>query len=278
MKIGWVSLGCPKNQVDTEYMIGFAEKAGFERTAKPEEADVLVINTCSFIESATQESIDTILEFAAYKEHRCRLLVVTGCLPQRYQQELVKALPEVDLWVGTGEYTRLPELLTAALDKKGEARFIADAPAGWLPPPLSDRPLTTAPHYAYVKIAEGCNHHCLYCIIPKLKGEYRSREPESIIAEVEHLLARGVKEINLVAQDTRLTVPTPGAFNLSASFPPGPVGGICSAYTYPSQISDEPRTIRNSKHICHYLTSLYSMPVTRCSKDGPPEYTRENGI
>ncbi len=259
MKIGWVSLGCPKNQVDTEYMIGFAEKAGFERTAKPEEADVLVINTCSFIESATQESIDTILEFAAYKEHRCRLLVVTGCLPQRYQQELVKALPEVDLWVGTGEYTRLPELLTAALDKKGEARFIADAPAGWLPPPLSDRPLTTAPHYAYVKIAEGCNHHCLYCIIPKLKGEYRSREPESIIAEVEHLLARGVKEINLVAQDTTAYgTDSDGAFNLSALLSRlDQLEGefwLRLFYTYPSQISDELlRTIRDSKHICHYL-------------------------
>ncbi len=258
-KIGWVSLGCPKNQVDTEYMIGFTEKAGFERTVNPEEADVLVINTCSFIESATQESIDTILEFAAYKQNRCRLLVVTGCLPQRYQQELVKALPEVDLWLGTGEYARLPELLAAALDKKGAARFIADAPAGWLPPNLTDRPLTTPPHYAYVKIAEGCNHHCLYCIIPKLKGEYRSRKPESIIAEVENLLARGVKEINLVAQDTTAYgTDASGAFNLSYLLSRlDQLEGdfwIRLFYTYPSLINDELlRTIRDSKHICHYL-------------------------
>ena len=259
IKIGWVSLGCPKNQVDTEYMIGFTEKAGFERTAIPEEADVLVINTCSFIESATQESIDTILEFAAYKQHRCRLLVVTGCLPQRYQQELVKVLPEVDLWLGTGEYSRLPELLTAALNKTGKPRLIADAPAGWLPPPLSDRPLTTPPHYAYVKIAEGCNHHCLYCIIPRLKGEYRSRKPESIIAEVENLLQRGVKEINLVAQDTTAYgVDVDGAFNLSFLLSRlDQLDGdfwIRLFYTYPSLINEELLvTIRDSKHICHYL-------------------------
>lgn len=262
MKIGWVSLGCPKNQVDTEYMIGFTEKAGFGRTANPEEADILVINTCSFIESATQESIDTILEFAAYKQHRCRLLVVTGCLPQRYRQELVDALPEVDLWLGTGEYTRLPELLTAALHKKEApegAVLFADAPAGWLPPPLSDRPLTTPSHYAYVKIAEGCNHHCLYCIIPKLKGEYRSRQPERIIAEVENLLRRGVKEINLVAQDTTAYgIDSGGAFDLNYLLSRlDRLEGefwIRLLYTYPSLISDELlRTIRDSKHICHYL-------------------------
>ncbi|HHW11799.1 MAG TPA: 30S ribosomal protein S12 methylthiotransferase RimO [Firmicutes bacterium] len=259
MKIGWISLGCPKNQVDTEYMIGLSEEAGFARTANPEEADVLVINTCSFIESATQESIDTILEFAAYKQKNCRLLVVAGCLPQRYRQELVKALPEVDLWVGTGEYARLPELLTAALEKKGAARLVADAPAGWLPPSLADRPLTTPPHYAYVKIAEGCNHHCLYCIIPKLKGEYRSRKPESIIAEVENLLARGVKEINLVAQDTTAYgTDFDGAFNLSSLLSRlDKLEGdfwIRLFYTYPSLINEELlRTIRDSRHICHYL-------------------------
>src|SRR5690606_21726358 len=134
MKIGWISLGCPKNQVDTDYMIGFAEQAGFMMTDKPEEADILVINTCSFIETATQESIDTILEFAAYKKDRCRLLVVVGCLPQRYGRKLEKALPEVDLWLGTGEYSRLPELIKAALNAKKGDKYIALAPAGWLPP------------------------------------------------------------------------------------------------------------------------------------------------
>lgn len=259
MKIGWISLGCPKNQVDTDYMIGFAEKAGFQRTAQPEEADILVINTCSFIESATQESIDTILEFAAYKQHRCRLLVVTGCLPQRYREELAKALPEVDLWLGTGEYSRLPELLTAALNEKAGAGFLADAPAGWLPPDLPDRPLTTPTHYAYVKIAEGCNHHCLYCIIPKLKGEYRSRDPESIIAEVENLVRRGVKEINLVAQDTTAYgEDSEGAFNLVSLLSRlDRMEGdfwIRLFYTYPAQISDELLAlIAGSRHICHYL-------------------------
>ncbi|NLM38090.1 MAG: 30S ribosomal protein S12 methylthiotransferase RimO [Firmicutes bacterium] len=259
IKIGWISLGCPKNQVDTEYMIGLTEEAGFARTADPAEADILVINTCSFIEAATQESIDTILEFAAYKQHCCRLLVVAGCLPQRYRQELVKVLPEVDLWVGTGEYARLPVLLAEALEKKGAPRLVADAPAGWLPPALNDRPLTTPPYYAYVKIAEGCSHHCLYCIIPKLKGEYRSRDPESIVAEVENLLARGVKEINLVAQDTTAYgTDADGAFDLSSLLARlDRLAGdfwIRLFYTYPSLISEELlRTIRDSRHICHYL-------------------------
>ncbi|HBL36385.1 MAG TPA: 30S ribosomal protein S12 methylthiotransferase RimO [Firmicutes bacterium] len=259
MKIGWISLGCPKNQVDTDYMIGFTERAGFTTTAQPEEADVLVINTCSFIESATQESIDTILEFVAYKEKQCRLLVVVGCLPQRYGRELSKALPEVDLWLGTGEYSRLPELVSAALEKQGTEQFFAAAPAGWLPSAQMERALSTPPHLAYVKIAEGCSHQCLYCIIPQLKGDYRSREPESIEAEVKNLLQRGAKEINLVAQDTTAYgEDSGGAFNLTTLLTRlDRLEGefwIRLFYTYPALISEELlTTIKESKHICHYL-------------------------
>jgi ribosomal protein S12 methylthiotransferase len=259
MKIGWISLGCPKNQVDTDYMIGFMEKAGFQTTAQPAHADVIVLNTCSFIEAATQESIDTILEFAAYKEKRCRLLVVVGCLPQRYGEKLAKALPEVDLWLGTGEYSRLPTLVSAALAQQGSERFLAIAPPGWLPSAQMDRALTTPSHLAYVKIAEGCNHHCLYCIIPQLKGDFRSRDPASIEAEVKKLLQRGVKEINLVAQDTTAYgEDLSGTTNLATLLARlDRLEGefwIRLFYTYPAQISEELLlTIKESKHICYYL-------------------------
>ena len=259
MKIGWISLGCPKNQVDTDYMIGLAEEAGFTVTARPEEADILVINTCSFIESATQESIDTILEFAAYKKGRCRLLVVAGCLPQRYGRKLEKTLPEVDLWLGTGEYARLPELIRAALAQKEGEKYFAAAPAGWLPPAMHARPLTTTGPYAYVKIAEGCDHHCLFCIIPQLKGKYRSREPESIEAEVAALLQRGVKEIILVAQDTTAYgQDSGGAYNLASLLARlDRLAGdfwLRLLYTYPALITDELlATMARAKHVCRYL-------------------------
>lgn len=259
MKIGWISLGCPKNQVDTDYMIGLTQQAGFTVTAKPEEADILVINTCAFIESATQESIDTILEFAAYKQGRCRLLVVAGCLPQRYGRKLEKTLPEVDLWLGTGEYARLPELIQAALSAKEGEKYFAAAPAGWLPPALSGRPLTTTGPYAYVKIAEGCDHHCLFCIIPQLKGKYRSRDPESIEAEVGALLARGVKEIILVAQDTTAYgQDSGGAYNLASLLARlDRLAGdfwLRLLYTYPALITEELlATIARSQHVCRYL-------------------------
>ncbi len=259
MKIGWIALGCPKNQVDTDYMIGFAEEAGFTMTARPEEADILVINTCSFIETATQESVDTILEFAAYKKDRCRLLVVVGCLPQRYGRKLEKLLPEVDLWLGTGEYSRLPDLIKRALTEKKGDKFFAQAPAGWLPPALAERPLTTKSFFAYVKIAEGCDHRCLYCIIPQLKGKYRSRDPESIEAEVSNLLQRGVKEINLVAQDTTAYgEDSGGAYNLASLLSRlDRLEGdfwIRLLYTYPALITDELlATIGEAKHVCRYL-------------------------
>lgn len=259
MKIGWISLGCPKNQVDTDYMIGLMSEAGYTVTPDPKEAEVLVINTCAFIQPATQESIDTIIEFAQYKKENCRLLVVVGCLPQRYKKKLPAALPEVDLWLGTGDYSRLPELISTALGEKNEGKFYAETPGGWLPPEFKERPISTPSYMAYVKIAEGCDHRCLYCIIPQLKGGYRSRRPEAIAAEVKNLLARGVKEINLVAQDTTAYgIDSGGEFDLPLLLSHlDKLEGefwLRIIYTYPSRINDRLLTvIKAAKHICHYL-------------------------
>ena len=259
MKIGWISLGCPKNQVDTDYMIGLMNNAGLNFTSDPEEANILVINTCSFIQPATQESIDTILEFAQFKKRNCRLLVVAGCLPQRYGRELLTSLPEVDLWLGTAEYSRLPELIAAALLEQNKEKLYSRTPGGWLPPHLEERPITTPPYMAYVKIAEGCDHRCLYCIIPQLKGGYRSRKPEEIEAEIKKLLSRGVKEINLVAQDTTAYgEDSVGEFDLPQLLTRlDKLEGefwLRIFYTYPSRISDRLlQVIKESKHVCNYL-------------------------
>lgn len=258
MKIGWISLGCPKNQVDTEYLIGIMREEGYAYTSNPRSADILVINTCSFIQTATQESIDTILEFAQFKQDNCKLLVVVGCFPQRYGQELVKEIPEVDLWLGTGEYSRLPELIKAKLKKENVEKMYLDAPKGWLPPELENRPISTPPYRAYVKIAEGCDNHCLYCIIPQLKGRYRSRNPETIQKEVKALVAKGVKEITLVAQDTTAYGLDSGETDLAELLSSlDKLEGefwLRILYTYPSRITDQLlKVIKGSKHICHYL-------------------------
>jgi ribosomal protein S12 methylthiotransferase len=260
MKIGLVSLGCPKNLVDSEVMLGLAEHAGHEITGDAADADVLVVNTCAFIDSAKQESIDTILEMAQHKTSgRARRLVVTGCLAERYREELREQIPEIDAVLGTGEVDRIvgaidppsptgvdapgdasPAAATVGLFRRGadghaealdrrtpsapidvtspdtkaqgrgpkaeraSARH-RDADAS-LPTYLYDattpRRLTTPGHYAYLKIAEGCDYNCAFCIIPKLRGAYRSRAEASIVAEAQALAARGVKELLLVSQDT----------------------------------------------------------------------------
>jgi ribosomal protein S12 methylthiotransferase len=195
MKIGFVSLGCPKNLVDSEVMLGFAERAGHTLTRDAADADVLVVNTCAFIESARQESVDAILEMAAHKSGgRCRRLVVTGCMAERYRDELRKEIPEIDAVLGTSE---VPEIVEAL---EGRALPLPRRP--YLYNDLTPRHLTTPSHFAYVKIAEGCNYKCAFCIIPRLRGRYRSRPVESIVREAGVLAARGVKELLLVSQDT----------------------------------------------------------------------------
>src|SRR5690554_3277990 len=259
MKIGWISLGCPKNLVDTEFMIGLMIKYGNELTLNPREADVLVINTCCFIQPATQESLDMIVEYSQYKKEKCRLLVVTGCLAQRYGRRLSRLLPEVDLWVGTGEYYKLPELVNSAVEgKESGDRFYLDKP-GWLPESGIERVLSTPPYMAYVKIAEGCDHHCRFCVIPRLRGPYRSRPSEEIEKEVKNLVAGGVKEIILVAQDTTAYgIDLPGNSSLPRllSILERIKGDfwLRLLYTYPDGISSEfLKVFRDSGRLCRYL-------------------------
>jgi ribosomal protein S12 methylthiotransferase len=212
MKVGLVSLGCPKNLVDSEVMLGLAQEAGHELTQDAAAADILVVNTCAFIDSAKQESIDAILEMAQYKKDgACRRLIVTGCLAERYREELMAQIPEIDAVLGTGE---VPEIVgaIAGATRSGAAPLAFfrsstqhKAP-GTLPTYIYDantpRLLATPQHYAYVKIAEGCDYKCAFCIIPTLRGQYRSRPGESIVREARALAAGGVKELLLISQDT----------------------------------------------------------------------------
>jgi ribosomal protein S12 methylthiotransferase len=209
MKVGLISLGCPKNLVDSEVMLGLARDAGHELVTDAASADVLVVNTCAFIDSAKQESIDTILEMAQHKKDgACRRLVVTGCLAERYRDQLKAEIPEIDAVLGTGEVPQIVGALGgAAHAKSGVAplAFYNQAPTA-LPTYIYDadtpRWLATPKHYAYVKIAEGCDYKCAFCIIPTLRGNYRSRPADSIAREARALAARGVKELLLISQDT----------------------------------------------------------------------------
>lgn len=200
MKIGLVSLGCAKNRVDSELMLGLLGTHGYSATDEPAEAEVLIVNSCGFIEQAKAESIDTLLRLAAYKKvGRCKVLILAGCLGQRYSSELFCELPEVDAIVGTGAWDRLPEAILSALAGK---RVIFTEGSAILPACGMPRILTTPGYLAYVKIAEGCNHACAFCAIPQIRGPLLSRTIESVLQEVAELVAAGVKEVNLVAQDT----------------------------------------------------------------------------
>jgi ribosomal protein S12 methylthiotransferase len=196
LKVGFVSLGCPKNLVDTEVMMGLVVSRGHELTAHPEEADAIVVNTCSFIGPAKQESVDTILEMAGFKRAgRARRLIVAGCLVERYRREIQARIPEVDAVLGTDQVEQIAAACEGAPLGEGGAR-------PYLYHDRTPRVLSTPPHYAYVKIAEGCDHSCAFCVIPQLRGRFRSRKPDSVVAEAAALFARGVREINLVGQDT----------------------------------------------------------------------------
>lgn len=197
-RIHFVSLGCPKNRVDSEVMLGVAQKAGYRHTRDPSEAEVIVVNTCGFIDPAKKESIDTILEMADFKEAgRCSRLVVAGCLSQRHPDEMASGLPEVDHFLGSSDMLKLGDVLS------GEAeRMLVGNPADWVVGADTPRQLSSSPGSAYVKIAEGCNRSCSFCVIPDLRGKQRSRHPDDVVREVEQLVARGVREVNLVSQDT----------------------------------------------------------------------------
>ena len=201
--IGFVNLGCSKNQVDSEVMLGSLVANGFELTADYEKAEVVIINTCGFIEEAKQESINTIIEHGELKKTRaCKVLIAAGCLAQRYQGELLKELPELDGVVGTGEFGRIAEICRTLLHSRRKSQRLWISPPPYLYDELTPRLRLGKTHSAYVKIAEGCNRNCSFCAIPLMRGKQRSRPVESIVAEAERLAAEGVKEVNLISQDT----------------------------------------------------------------------------
>lgn len=198
--VNFVSLGCPKNLVDSETMLGLLDKDDFAIVTPDADARVTVINTCGFVEESKQESIDTILEVAERKKNNgLDLLVVTGCLSQRYKEELPKLLPEVDLFIGTGEYDRLPGLIRHKLSGKADRTYVANP--RFLPDHLTPRLQTTPPHTKYVKISEGCSHRCSFCVIPFMRGDLHSRQSLDVVSEIRAGITAGVKEFNLVAQD-----------------------------------------------------------------------------
>ena len=198
-KIGLVSLGCAKNQTDAEIMLGILAADGFSITPNPADADIIIVNTCGFIEPAKKESIDAILEMAEYKKDKCRLLIATGCLAERYSGEILIEMPELDAILGTGDYDKIAEVIKDAF--KGEKPNISGH-ISRTPPERLPRILSTPPYTAYLKIADGCDNNCTYCAIPLIRGHYRSRKIEDIVEEARTLADNGVKELILIAQDT----------------------------------------------------------------------------
>ena len=197
-KVGMVGLGCDKNRVDSELILGSINKF-YEITNNPKDAEIIIINTCGFIESAKQESIDTILEMAEYKKtHKCKMIIATGCLTQRYGDELLELIPEIDILMGVNDYMKLHKLIVDFIKTEQRVSSTTYKDEGVNE---GERILTTNSHTAYLRIAEGCNNFCTYCIIPKIRGKFRSRSKESILAEANSLVNQGVKEIILIAQD-----------------------------------------------------------------------------
>lgn len=255
MKIGFVSLGCPKNLVDSEVMIGLLEARGHELTQDPGDADALVVNTCSFIEPAKQESIDTILETAEYKKSgRARRLVVAGCLVERYRTELREQIPEIDAVLGTNE---LESIVSHC--EGGSLRSTGGPPGGYLYHDLTPRRLATPRHLAYVKINEGCDHPCSFCIIPQLRGSFRSRRFESVVAEASRLFGQGVRELTLIGQDTTAYGEDLGVRDglpslLSRLARLENAGWIRVLYAYPNRVTGKLlETIANHAALCSYL-------------------------
>src|SRR4030088_1146797 len=196
-KVGFISLGCPKNLVDSEVMMGILAREGYELTPRADEAEVLVVNTCSFIEAAQKESVDAILEMAEHKKFgAAKKLIVAGCLVERFRAQILEQVPEVDAVIGTGEVERIMEAV------EGDLRVLPVQPPAFLYHDLTPRIVTTPKHEAYIKIAEGCDHPCTFCIIPELRGKFRGRRFESVVREAENLARAGAREITLIGQDT----------------------------------------------------------------------------
>ena len=257
MKILFISLGCDKNLVDSEHMLGLLVEHGFEITDSEEDAEVIVINTCCFIHDAKEESIQNILEMAKYRTAgRCKVLLVTGCMAERYRDEIIEEIPEVDAVLGTNSYDKI---LDAIQDVLGGDRFQEYADLKGLPKIDAQRVVTTGGHYEYLKIAEGCDKHCTYCIIPKLRGPYRSVPMEELIAEAKTMAEQGVKELVLVAQETTLygidLYGKPSLHLLLKELCKIPeLYWIRILYCYPEDIYPElVQTMKEEPKVCHYL-------------------------
>ena len=257
MKILFISLGCDKNLADSEEMLGLLTAGGHEITDDETQADAIVINTCCFIKDAKEESVETILEMAEYKKTgSCHALIVTGCMAQRYQKEIIEEVPEVDAVLGTTSYGDTVKALEEAVAGNHFEEF---RDIDYLPDTGSKRVLTTGGHFGYLKIAEGCDKHCTYCIIPKLRGKFRSVPMERLIAQAEDMAEQGVKELILVAQET--TVYGKDLYGkkslhilLKKLCEIRGIRWIRILYCYPEEIYDELiETIRDEKKICHYL-------------------------
>lgn len=265
MNILFISLGCDKNLVDSEVMLGLLDSKGYQIVDDETQADIIVVNTCCFIHDAKEESIQTILDMAQYKtEGRLKALVVTGCLAQRYQQEILEEIPEVDAVLGTTSYDKIVDAVEEALAGQGHVKM-QDLDA--LPLVETKRLVTTGGHFAYLKIAEGCDKHCTYCIIPKIRGNYRSVPMERLIKEAQELAEQGVKELILVAQETTVYgMDLYGRKSLSKLLRElckiSGIRWIRILYCYPEEIDEELiQTIKEEPKICHYL----DLPIQHAS-------------
>ena len=259
MKVGFVSLGCSKNLIDTEMLIGLFEKNEYKVVNNPEEAEIIIINTCGFIESAKQEAIDTIFEMLEYKNKKCKHIIVMGCLVQRYKKELEKELPEVDLFISIDEYKNIWHKIEELINRKkcnenNELDYLS-------------RKITTGENYAYLKIAEGCSNKCTYCAIPYIRGPFESREMEDILEEANNLSKKGIKELIIIAQDTsKYGIDIYGKPSLEKLLEKlckiEGIKWIRFLYTYPETINDELlEVIQNNEKICKY----FDIPIQHIS-------------
>ncbi len=257
MKVGFISLGCSKNLVDTEMTIGIFKKNGFEIETDPKEADIIVINTCGFIQSAKEEAINTILEMSEYKKNKCKYLIVMGCLVERYKDELEKEIPEVDLFVKFSEYSTIWEQISKLIKNKKEEEKLN----------FNNRIITTGDNFAYLRIAEGCSNHCTYCAIPSIRGPYISRKIEDVIDEANELAKKGYKELIVIAQDTtKYGIDIYGEPKLAELLEKlckiEGVHWIRFLYAYPETIDDKLiKVVKENKKICKY----FDIPIQHIS-------------
>ena len=276
MKVGFVSLGCSKNLVDTEIVIGHFKKNNFEIVNNPEISDIILINTCGFIESAKEEAINTILEMAEYKKQKCKYLIVIGCLVQRYYDELLKSLPEVDLFIKIDEYERLWTKIEDLINKNKVEKSVtkpmkkvSEIKQLKLPEfnEFYERVITSGNNYAYLKIGEGCSNMCTYCAIPYIRGKFISRKMEEILEEANMLAQKGIKELIVIAQDTtKYGIDIYGEPKLAellekiSQIPQ--IKWIRFLYSYPEGITEELiQTVKNNDKICKY----FDIPIQHIS-------------